>query len=604
MWLKNFLEFLSSPSTRRPPIRRRTLSSWTRFEALEDRCMLSAFSIVPIPLAPQDVNNNGLVVGNSAGGGDLWQNGELIDLGPVVPYAINDAGQVVGVSAGAFLITPEDINGDGAPDRWYRDDNQDGVNDLMTDLPGSIAYDINSSGQVIVYSNSEGHGFLWQNGELIDLGPVLPYAINDAGQVVGTNSSGFVSLLSPEDTNGDGTPDLWYRDANNDGDNDLIFPLGQWGLQYPHSSAISAGGQVVGMDGYISFLWTPSEPNGSSGSTEYLGTLTSNGGPVMSFDPTDVNASGRVIGNYWWSIGTEEGGFAGSLALLWENGVIYNLADLLPADSGLSELYSADAISDSGWIAGTTTSTAYGASWFVMIPTGEDTPPYIRISDADVLEGNSGTQSASFNVTLSKPSSQTITVSYDTADIGYYNAFAGSDYQAASGTLTFAPGETTKTITIQVIGDRLFEQHATFNETFVVNLSGPTNALMADGQAVGTILDDEPRISISDVTKAEGKNRKTTLFTFTVTLSAAYDQPVTMSFRAIDGSAKTNNNDYVAKSGTLTFAPGETTKTITIEVKGDNKKEANELFYLDLFGLSSNASFTKNRGLGMILNDD
>jgi hypothetical protein len=50
--------------------------------------------------------------------------------------------------------------------------------------------------------------------------------------------------------------------------------------------------------------------------------------------------------------------------------------------------------------------------------------------------------------------------------------------------------------------------------------------------------------------------------------------------------------------------PGETTKTITIEVKGDSKKEANETFYLDLFGYSGNSLFTKTRGLGTILNDD
>jgi len=60
----------------------------------------------------------------------------------------------------------------------------------------------------------------------------------------------------------------------------------------------------------------------------------------------------------------------------------------------------------------------------------------------------------------------------------------------------------------------------------------------------------------------------------------------------------------LATSGTLTFGIGETAKTITIEVKGDSKKEANETFYLDLFGLSGNALFTKNRGLGTILNDD
>ena len=61
---------------------------------------------------------------------------------------------------------------------------------------------------------------------------------------------------------------------------------------------------------------------------------------------------------------------------------------------------------------------------------------------------------------------------------------------------------------------------------------------------------------------------------------------------------------YVMFDVTLTFAPGETTKTITIEVKGDSKKEADETFYLDLYGLSSNSLFTKNRGLGTILNDD
>jgi hypothetical protein len=113
-----------------------------------------------------------------------------------------------------------------------------------------------------------------------------------------------------------------------------------------------------------------------------------------------------------------------------------------------------------------------------------------------------------------------------------------------------------------------------------------------------------PRISISDVSKAEGKRRQTTLFTFTVTLSAAYDQPVTVSFKTVNGTATTGNNDYVAKTGTLTFAPGETIKMITISVKGDSKREANETFYLDLFGLSSNALFTKNRGIGTILNDD
>ena len=153
-----------------------------------------------------------------------------------------------------------------------------------------------------------------------------------------------------------------------------------------------------------------------------------------------------------------------------------------------------------------------------------------------------------------------------------------------------------------VNGDRLAEP----NETFVVNLSGPTNAVIADGQGVGTILDDEPRISISDVTKTRGKKGKPddARSPSRSRSRPPTTRPVTMSYRTADGTAKTSDSDYVAKTGTLTFAPGETTKTITIEVKGDNKKEADETFYLDLFGNSSNSLFTKNRGIGTILNDD
>jgi hypothetical protein len=224
-------------------------------------------------------------------------------------------------------------------------------------------------------------------------------------------------------------------------------------------------------------------------------------------------------------------------------------------------------------------------------------PPSVSVNDVRVTEGNTGTVNATFTVTLLYASPVDVAVHYDTANI---TATAGSDYAAASGDVIIAAGQTTKTFTVAVIGDRSTEP----TETFVVNLSTPTNASIADGQGVGTIVDDEPRISISGVTAKEGNGKKTTLFVFTVTLSAAYDQPVTMSYQTVNGTATTGDNDYIAKTGTLTFAPGETSKTITIEVKADSKKEANETFYLDLSGLSSNSLFTKSRGTGTILNDD
>ena len=72
----------------------------------------------------------------------------------------------------------------------------------------------------------------------------------------------------------------------------------------------------------------------------------------------------------------------------------------------------------------------------------------------------------------------------------------------------------------------------------------------------------------------------------------------------MNGNTGTSNDDDVAGTGTLTFNPGETTKTITIEVKGASKKEADETFFLDRFGNSGNSLFTNSRGIGHILNDD
>jgi len=224
-------------------------------------------------------------------------------------------------------------------------------------------------------------------------------------------------------------------------------------------------------------------------------------------------------------------------------------------------------------------------------------PPRVFVSDATVTEGNSGTVNATFTVTLSKAATVNVTVHYETAAD---TATAGSDYVATSGDVVIPAGQTSRTFTVAVQGDRVAEP----TESFAVNLSAPVNATITDGQGLGTILDDEPRISINDVSKLEGRGNKTTLFTFTVTLLTAYDQPVTMSYRTVDGTATTADHDYTAQTGTLTFAPGETTKTITIEVTADNKKEPNQTFNLDLFNNSANSLFTDFRGIGTILNDD
>lgn len=229
----------------------------------------------------------------------------------------------------------------------------------------------------------------------------------------------------------------------------------------------------------------------------------------------------------------------------------------------------------------------------------EDEPTLYILNTPSVLEGSSGTTPLNFTLTLSSPYDVDITVHFATQDGSATTA--DGDYQAKSGTATIAAGATTTTVTINVNGDLKSEA----DETVLITLSNASSAYIPDsGQAAGIIRDDELLVSVNDVTKSEGKRGKTTLFTFTVTLSAPCGQPVTMSYRTANGSATTGDSDYVARSGTLTFAPGETKKTITIEVKGDNKREASETFYLELFGLSSNALFSKNRGIGTILNDD
>ena len=111
-------------------------------------------------------------------------------------------------------------------------------------------------------------------------------------------------------------------------------------------------------------------------------------------------------------------------------------------------------------------------------------PPTVTISDVSVNEGNSGPTNAVFTVTLSDVYSQTVTVSYTTAD---GTAVAPGDYLSQTSTLTFLPGETSKTITIAVNGDTTVEP----TETFLVNLTAATNAVINDPQGVGTIKNDD-----------------------------------------------------------------------------------------------------------------
>jgi ribosomal protein L35AE/L33A/predicted secreted protein len=225
-----------------------------------------------------------------------------------------------------------------------------------------------------------------------------------------------------------------------------------------------------------------------------------------------------------------------------------------------------------------------------------DCKPEIIINDVTVTEGNSGTVNATFTVSLTATSAQTVTVDFATAD---GTATAPADYQANSGTLTFNPGDTTKTITVLVNGDALDET----NETFFVNLSNAVNGVVIDNQGQGTINDNDPApsISINDVSVAEGESGTTPL-TFTVTLSTPSGQTVTVNYATADNTA-TSPSDYQATSGTLTFNPGDTTKTVTVLINGDTAFEQNETFLVNL-NTPVNATISDGQGQGTITNDD
>lgn len=235
----------------------------------------------------------------------------------------------------------------------------------------------------------------------------------------------------------------------------------------------------------------------------------------------------------------------------------------------------------------------------VLTITDDDATPSLSINDVTVTEGASGTVDATFTVTLSAASGQTVTVAYATAD--GTATIADGDYLAIpSTTLTFLPGETTKSVTVKVNGDLFFET----NEDFFVNLSGQTNSTIADASGRGVITNDDaaPTLSINDVTVTEG-NSSTTNATFTVTLTGATKNTTTVSYATANGTATAPSDYQAIPSTVLTFLPGETTKTITVLVNGDTNAEDNETFFVNLSG-ATNATITDNQGQGTITSDD
>jgi hypothetical protein len=227
-----------------------------------------------------------------------------------------------------------------------------------------------------------------------------------------------------------------------------------------------------------------------------------------------------------------------------------------------------------------------------------DDGPTLAVGDVTIAEGNAGTKTANFTVTLSQPVAVPVGFTLATANLG---ATAGSDYVAVPATARSIPaGQTSLTFPVTINGDTTFEA----DEVFALNLTNASNATILDSTGWATITNDDlPTLSINDVTVTEGNSGKKAM-TFTISLSAATSTNVT--FNAMTGSAGTAQSpvdfDPVATT-LLTIPAGQTSVVYTVMVNGDTVVEPTESFGFNL-SAASGATFADSQGIGTILNDD
>ena len=169
--------------------------------------------------------------------------------------------------------------------------------------------------------------------------------------------------------------------------------------------------------------------------------------------------------------------------------------------------------------------------------------------------------------------------------------------------MTFASGETSKTVSVSTIDDTAVEG----TETFYVNLSGASGgATIGQSQGVGTINDNDtappPTPPSFSVSNAASVNEGCTVF-YTVTRSGSTTGTYSVSFATANGSAAAGS-DYNANSGTLTFASGETSKTISVSTIDDSAYEGDETVLVNLSSPSGGATIGTAQGTGTILAND
>ncbi|WP_283634476.1 Calx-beta domain-containing protein [Mycolicibacterium poriferae] len=355
----------------------------------------------------------------------------------------------------------------------------------------------------------------------------------------------------------------------------------------PNSQVLPQGVPIAGTDNWPTAAGNGAPPSGQTGTTTTIawqyGTHT-----TLEFDPAADTLDFGWFKAHEFTVDEVSG--STRIAIV-NNNQSYTLTGV-----GLGELEMSNivALDDTA-----------RAKWQTLISHAAPpvSRPTVSVGDASAAEGDSDSTTLTFTVTLSEPAGEPVTVSYSTAN-GTATA-AGADYTPTVGTLTFAAGETVKTVNVAVTGDTMVE----LDEQFTLNLSAPVNAVIGDGVGVATIVNDDvdtapstpPAVSIADLTVAEGDGEHSH-FMFTVTLDKASDETVTVQYSTSDGTAIAGV-DYTATTGTVTFAPGVTTQLVHVDVIGDAAAESNETFTVTLSS-PVGATLADGSAIGTITDDD
>ena len=228
-----------------------------------------------------------------------------------------------------------------------------------------------------------------------------------------------------------------------------------------------------------------------------------------------------------------------------------------------------------------------------------DLLPALTVNDVSITEGNSGLSYARMTVTLTPASEQTSSVLFGTVPD---TASPNEDYAPVYGSLTFAPGETTRTVDVPIIGDTKFET----DESLKLFISTPVNATIADDRGVCTIINDDSSalsITLEDAVLIEGDNG-TMNMGFKARLSAPSNLTIGFSYTTVPTGSATQDVDYGWVGGGGGFWPGQTQTTLVVPIKGDLIDEPDETFIMRIAQPNNGAVIVRNEATGTITDND